>query len=108
MHFDNKERAMTAVTNGPSVQAPPPSRSAERGGQVIAGSTEARPGLLTTEFWLSLAAAAAVVIVSYMDDNLDVERGWTLGIALLAAYVISRGIAKAGSSERFIGFRDSD
>jgi UDP-N-acetylmuramyl pentapeptide phosphotransferase/UDP-N-acetylglucosamine-1-phosphate transferase len=74
--------------------------------ELLAGSTEARPGIITTEFWLSLLAAAAVVAVSYLDDSMDVERGWTLGIALLAAYVISRGIAKAGSSERFVGFRD--
>ena len=75
--------------------------------EIVAGSTEARPGIITTEFWLSLAAAAAVIIVSYLDDSMDIERGWTLGILLLAAYVISRGIAKAGSSERFVGFRDN-
>jgi hypothetical protein len=74
--------------------------------ELTAGSTEARPGIITTEFWLALLGAAAVVIVSYVDDALDVDQGWMLGIGLLAAYVISRGIAKAGSSERYIDIRE--
>jgi hypothetical protein len=97
---------MSTTTTEPRSQSVDGDRGRQREGSILAGSTEARPGIITTEFWLTLAAAAAVVIVSYLDDALDVEHGWTLGIALIAAYVISRGIAKAGSSERFIGFRD--
>ena len=96
----------TTTYDGPR-QGTPDSRNGSRG-QVLAGSTEARPGLMTTEFWLTLLAAAAVVAVSYVDDSLAVDHGWSLGIGLVAAYVISRGIAKAGSSERFIGFRAED
>jgi UDP-N-acetylmuramyl pentapeptide phosphotransferase/UDP-N-acetylglucosamine-1-phosphate transferase len=96
---------MAAVTHPGSTTSSSEAPSRGRSG-ILAASTEARPGIITTEFWLSLLAAAAVVIVSYLDDALDVERGWTLGIAMLAAYVISRGIAKAGSSERFVGYRD--
>jgi hypothetical protein len=99
----------TDHTNHTNAGAPPAQASRARGmPEVLAGSTEARPGIITTEFWLTIAAAAAVVIVSYLDDALEVERGWTLGIVLVAAYVVSRGIAKAGSSERFIGLRDRD
>ena len=83
-----------------------PRTSNQRRGGILAASTEARPGIITTEFWLTLLASAAVVVVSYVDDALDVDQGWTLGIALVAAYVISRGIAKAGSSERILGYRD--
>jgi hypothetical protein len=34
------------------------------------------------------------------DDSLDVARIWTLVTILAAAYVVSRGLAKAGSYER--------
>lgn len=57
---------------------------------------------LTTEFWLTALMTAVVIIAGYVSDDLSIERGWTLGIALVAAYVISRGISKAGSSERFV------
>jgi hypothetical protein len=98
---------MATTTNDPRMARPADGDTGrQRGGSLLAGSTEARPGIITTEFWLTLLAGAAVVIVSYIDDALDVDQGWTLGIALVAAYVISRGIAKAGSSERFIGYRD--
>ena len=69
---------------------------------IVAGNTEARPGFLTTEFWLTMLVAVAVVAVSYVDDSYSVDLGWKLGVGLVAAYVISRGIAKAGSSERYI------
>jgi UDP-N-acetylmuramyl pentapeptide phosphotransferase/UDP-N-acetylglucosamine-1-phosphate transferase len=95
---------MAAVTTSPTREGSR-STSSDRP-EILAGSTEARPGIITTEFWLSLLAAAAVVVVGYVDDSLDIDRAWTLGIAMLAAYVISRGIAKAGSSERFVGIRD--
>jgi hypothetical protein len=98
---------MAAVTHPGASGTNASSEASGRGRTgILAASTEARPGIITTEFWLSLLAAAAVVIVSYFDDSLDVDQGWTLGIGLLAAYVISRGIAKAGSSERFVGYRD--
>lgn len=68
----------------------------------VSGKTEARPGVTTTEFWLALVAAVAAIAISYMDDNITVDLGWKLGIGVIAAYVISRGIAKAGSSERSV------
>ena len=68
----------------------------------VSGDTEARPGVITTEFWLTIVAAVAVIAISYIDDNFTVDLGWKLGIGVIAAYVISRGIAKAGSSERYV------
>ncbi len=68
----------------------------------VAGDSEARPGLMTTEFWLTILVAIAVVVISYVDDSYSVELGWKLGVGVVAAYVISRGIAKAGSSERYV------
>jgi len=69
---------------------------------IMAGDTEARPGLMTTEFWLTMIVGIAVVVISYVDDSFSVDLGWKLGVGLAAAYVISRGIAKAGSSERYV------
>jgi hypothetical protein len=62
---------------------------------------ETRRAFVTTEFWLTLAAAAAVVIAGYWDEaHLAVNLAWALGIGLVATYVLSRGIAKAGSMTR--------
>jgi len=76
----------------------------------VAGSTEARPGIMTTEFWLCLAMAAAVIVAGYVSDALGVETAWALGAGVIAAYALSRGLAKCGSREGpFIGYMgDSD
>jgi hypothetical protein len=65
----------------------------------VAGSTEARPGILTTEFWLSIAMATAVIVAGYFSDALNVDTAWALGAGVIAAYAVSRGLAKAGSRE---------
>ena len=65
----------------------------------VAGSTEARPGILTTEFWLSVAMATAVIVAGYFSDALNVDTAWALGAGIIAAYAVSRGLAKAGSRE---------
>jgi hypothetical protein len=63
------------------------------------GETEARPGIMTSELWLALASAATVVIASYISGAFPIRLGWALFAGILAAYLLSRGIAKAGSSE---------
>jgi len=65
----------------------------------VAGSTEARPGIMTTEFWLSIAMATAVIVAGYFSDALNVDTAWALGAGVIAAYAVSRGLAKAGSRE---------
>ena len=79
-----------------------PQTGQERRGGVVAGDTEARPGLFTTELWLTLLASAVIVITGYVDEGFTVGRAWTLAAIIIAAYVLSRGIAKAGSSERYV------
>src|SRR5829696_7770811 len=64
----------------------------------VAGETEARPGIMTTELWLALASAATVVIASYISGAFPIRLGWAVA-GIIAAYLLSRGIAKAGSSE---------
>lgn len=65
----------------------------------VAGSTEARPGIMTTEFWLSVISAATVVIAGYASEVFSINTAWQLFTGLIAAYVVSRGLAKAGSRE---------
>ena len=86
------------------------SRDGRRG--FVTGTTEARPGIMTTEFWLTLLAAIGVVIAGYVSDTFDNDLAWALGAGLIAAYSLSRGLAKSGSREGpfmlRIGDRDDD
>jgi hypothetical protein len=79
---------------------PPPGR---RG---IFIDTEARRGFTTTEFWLTILGVAALVIMAYNSDELGVRWGMGMATAVLLGYIVSRGIAKAGSDE--VVRRDQD
>jgi hypothetical protein len=72
------------------------------------GTTEARPGIITTEFWLAVLSAIGIVVAAYISDSFTNDLGWALGAGVIAAYVLSRGLAKCGSREGpfFIGDRD--
>ncbi|HET9444370.1 MAG TPA: hypothetical protein VFO65_13655 [Acidimicrobiales bacterium] len=63
--------------------------------------TETRRAFKTSEFWVFVAAAAAVLVTTYTDndDTLTEWRGWLLFCAVAVAYIVSRGIAKAGSTD---------
>jgi hypothetical protein len=65
----------------------------------VTGTTEARPGIMTTEFWLTLIAAVTFVIAAYISDTFATDVGWALAAGVIAAYSLSRGFAKAGSRE---------
>jgi hypothetical protein len=72
----------------------------DRSGMRLLTSTETRRAFVTTEFWLALATAVAVVVAGYWDEgNLRVSQAWALASGIIAFYVLSRGIAKAGDSE---------
>jgi hypothetical protein len=61
---------------------------------------ETRRSFKTTELYVLLASVAAVIVVGYAsDDSLNAFRIWLLVTILAAAYMVSRGIAKAGSYE---------
>jgi hypothetical protein len=70
--------------------------------------TEARPGIMTSELWLTLMSATTLVVASYVSGAFPVRLGWALFAGIVAAYLLSRGIAKAGSSERPFVLRDRD
>ena len=69
-------------------------------------STEARPGFLTTEFWLTLLGVGALIVLAFAVDELGDRFGVACATAVLVAYILSRGIAKAGSSETKRSSRD--
>ncbi len=69
-------------------------------------TTETKPAFKTTEIIFYLATVAGVLIASAMvDENEDgqgfgADRAWLYVTLLTVGYLISRGIAKAGSYER--------
>jgi hypothetical protein len=64
-------------------------------------STETRPSARTSELIVLVVASLAVVIAAYLDDAFNVEHGWTLFAVLASSYMLSRGIAKAGTREPY-------
>jgi len=74
----------------------PGPRPARRG---IFIDTEARRGFTTTEFWLTIVGVVALVIMAYNSDLLGVRYGMGMATVVLFGYILSRGIAKAGSDE---------
>jgi hypothetical protein len=62
---------------------------------------ETKGSFKTTEFWLTLAGIAALIVVYNLasDASFDLWRTCLLSVVLGAAYVLSRGIAKSGSQD---------
>jgi hypothetical protein len=58
---------------------------------------ETKLSLKTTEFWAMGGVIAAILIAAAVSDSLGDVRAWTLVTVVAAAYIISRGLAKAGS-----------
>ena len=65
---------------------------------------ETKLSLKTTEFWAMGGVIAAILIAAGVSDSLGDVRAWTLVTVVAAAYIISRGLAKAGS--RYSGGED--
>jgi hypothetical protein len=70
--------------------------------------TETRPAFKTTEFWIYVAAVAAVLIASELvgtaahhSDYFRADRAWLYVIILTVGYLLSRGFAKSGSKQPY-------
>jgi hypothetical protein len=64
--------------------------------------TETKLAFKTTEFWVMLAVAAGILISTYADDDtLAREDGWRFVTFIVAAYLVSRGLAKLGTREPY-------
>ena len=58
---------------------------------------ETKLSFKTTEFWAMGGVIAAILIAAAVSDSLGDVRAWTLVAGVAAAYIVSRGLAKAGS-----------
>jgi hypothetical protein len=59
--------------------------------------TETKPFFLTSEFMVVVLMTVSLFIASAVVDDVDSRLAWILGTSLVGAYVLSRGIAKAGT-----------
>jgi hypothetical protein len=69
---------------------------------------ETKPSFATTEFWAMIVGVIAVVVIynAASDTSFNLWRAMTVGTALAVGYMISRGLAKAGSHDD--QYRDRD
>lgn len=61
---------------------------------------ETKPSPKTTELIVLVLAVIGVFIAGIMDDSVNTETTWMLITALSIGYMLSRGLAKAGSPYR--------
>ncbi|HVM28380.1 MAG TPA: hypothetical protein VM433_12030 [Mycobacteriales bacterium] len=52
----------------------------------------------TSEFVLTLVAVLTLIISAAVQENFDAPQMWRLVTAIVVAYIVSRGIAKAGTN----------
>jgi hypothetical protein len=64
-------------------------------------STETKASTKTSEFYVYLAAAAAILIASLIVDGFNATEGWMFFTFLSIGYMVSRGLAKSGSREPY-------
>ena len=87
-----------------------------RGRSEIIGrlTSETKQAFKTTEFWAMVALIAGILIASLVigegndgdGDAFPAVRAWLYVSVVGAAYIVSRGIAKAGSHEPYWATRD--
>ena len=72
---------------------------AERAGVQLTGHRfETKWAPLTTEFWAMVGVIAATLIAAAVADNFDAPRAWLIVGVVATGYIVSRGLAKAGTS----------
>jgi hypothetical protein len=77
---------------------------AERTGVRLTGRRdETKWAPLTTEFWAMIGVIAATLIAAASADNFDAPRAWLIIGIIATGYIVSRGLAKAGSAHRDAG-----
>ena len=98
-------RSATTTGDGPA-PAYGNSATTERRGRRL--STETKSAFKTTEFWVYIAAVAAVLIASDVvgtagnhGDYFRADRAWLYIVILTIGYLASRGLAKSGSRDPY-------
>jgi hypothetical protein len=59
---------------------------------------ETKASFLTTEFYAMVGVIVALLIAAKVSDSFGDVRAWTLVSAVAIGYMVSRGLAKAGST----------
>lgn len=84
-------------------------KSAERPEVFARLTTETKHSSKTTEFWAMVAVVAGILIASYVvgddsgqgGDAFPAVRAWLYVAIVASAYMVSRGLAKAGSRDPY-------
>lgn len=58
---------------------------------------ETKWALLTTEFWAMVIVVVAILIAAAVSDTFGDRRAWLYVTIVAAGYIVSRGLAKAGT-----------
>jgi hypothetical protein len=90
-------------------------RANGRGGALRRLTTETKQAFKTTEFWAMvvvivgiLVSAAAIKGGDNGTDEFIARNAWLYVSIVAAGYMVSRGLAKAGSRDPYTDDRDSD
>jgi hypothetical protein len=83
-------------------------RTDRNSGVSVRRLTETKSFAKTSEFFVWALAVAATLIATYAkdSDSLQPQEGWLYVAILSAAYMLARGLAKAGSYEPYSEKRD--
>jgi hypothetical protein len=95
---DPSNRTNPATRVAESMHSPPVRVDQTR---VRRSMRETKPSFMTTEFWAMLAGIVALVVLYNATENPDLTlwRTCLLSTVIAAAYIVSRGWAKAGSHD---------
>jgi hypothetical protein len=107
--YDDRDVAVSreAVTTPQQRTAPGPQAYGYSGRTLRArGAVETKPFFLTSEFLMTVLGIIAVAITAAVATDIDSRLATELVAGLIAAYTISRGIAKAGTSSRAMDPRE--
>lgn len=72
-------------------------------GQYPGGIIETKEFFRASEFWMAIAAIFFLVIAASAMDTFDGEAAARWSSLIVVAYIVSRGVAKAGSAHPFWG-----
>ena len=75
-------------------------RTDDRRHDLTVGTVETKPAFKTTELVVWAVTVLAVLIAAAVTENLDGHDAWKYVTWLSIGYMISRGLAKAGSYQK--------
>jgi hypothetical protein len=95
MTYTDPNRPITNGANDPVIDRP------RRPATIRTAARETKPSPRTTELWVMIGAIVVLTVVynASADLSLNLFRACLLGTIVAAAYLVSRGFAKAGSRD---------